>query len=72
MWGCANDANVSQRIIGLTSPGNVAFVERLGCCDAVVPYGEEARIDADVKGAYVDMSGDARLTTALHQRLHRL
>lgn len=63
------DKNVSQRIVGLTSPSNVAFVERLGCCDVVVPYGEEARVDATIKSAYVDMSGDARLTTALHNRL---
>lgn len=63
------DPNVSQRIVGLTSPGNVAFVERLNCCDDVVPYGEEARIDNGVKAAYIDMSGDARLTTALHERL---
>ena len=61
-----NDPQVAQRIIGLTSPANVAFVERLGCCDGVVTYGEEANIDATVPAAYVDMSGDARLTAALH------
>ena len=61
-----NDPQVAQRIIGLTSPANVAFVERLGCCDDVVTYGEEANIDATVPAAYVDMSGDARLTAALH------
>ena len=60
------DPQVAQRIIGLTSPANVAFVERLGCCDDVVTYGEEANIDATVPAAYVDMSGDARLTAALH------
>ncbi len=64
-----SDANVAQRIIGLTSPANVAFVEGLQCCDVVVAYGEEARIDADVKAAYIDMSGDARLTTTLHTHL---
>lgn len=61
-----NDPQVAQRIIGLTSPANVAFVERLGCCDEVVTYGEESNIDATVPAAYVDMSGDARLTAALH------
>ena len=64
-----SDPDVSQRIIGLTSAANVAFVERLGCCNDVVVYGEEERIDSSVPAAYVDMSGDARLTTALHTLL---
>jgi len=64
-----NDPKVTQRIIGLTSPPNVAFVDRLGCCDEVVVYGEEANIDATAPAAYVDMSGDARLTAALHNLL---
>ena len=41
-----NDPEVTQRIIGLTSPANVAFVDRLGCCDEIVVYGEEANIQA--------------------------
>jgi hypothetical protein len=61
-----NDPNVTARVVGLTSPGNVAFVEGLACCDDVVVYGEESTIDAMVPAAYVDMSGDARLTAALH------
>jgi hypothetical protein len=64
-----NDAAVTQRIVGLTSPSNVAFVEGLGCCDQIVVYGEETNIDATLPAAYVDMSGDARLTAALHNLL---
>ncbi len=64
-----NDPMVTQRIIGLTSPANVAFVDGLGCCDEVVVYGDEANIDASVPAAYVDMSGDARLTATLHNLL---
>jgi hypothetical protein len=64
-----NDPEVTQRIIGLTSPANVAFVDRLGCCDEIVVYGEEANIQASVPSAYVDMSGDVRLTTTLHNLL---
>ena len=64
-----SDPNVSQRVIGFTSPSNVEFVEKLGCCDEVRSYGEETHIDAAVPAAYVDMSGDARLTTALHKHL---
>lgn len=64
-----HDPKVGQRIIGLTSPPNVAFVKGLNCCDEVVVYGEEAKIDATVPTAYVDMSGDARLTVTLHKLL---
>lgn len=64
-----SDPQVSQRVVGLTSPGNVAYVEQLACCDQVVVYGEEASIDASKPAAYVDMSGDARLTKTLHQLL---
>jgi len=53
-------------VIGVTSPGNKAFVETLDLYDRVLVYGEEIEIDASVPTAYVDMSGDARLTTALH------
>jgi len=64
-----NDPEVSQRIVGLTSAANVDFVEGLGCCDQVVLYGEEAKIDTALPAAYVDMSGDVRLTSALHNLL---
>jgi hypothetical protein len=64
-----SDPNVTQRVIGFTSPANVEFVERLGCCDEVCLYGAEASIDAALPAAYVDMSGDARLTAALHNHL---
>ena len=60
---------VGQRVVGLTSASNVAYVERLGCCDEIVAYGREACIDTSVPAAYVDMSGDARLTATLHRLL---
>jgi hypothetical protein len=64
-----DDPQVTQRIIGLTSASNVAFVQSLACCDDIVVYGDEARIDASVPAAYVDMSGDAQLTATLHHLL---
>lgn len=64
-----DDPQVAQRIVGLTSPSNVSFVESLGCCDQVVVYGEEGTIDASLPAAYVDMSGDAQLTATLHNLL---
>ncbi|MDG1485826.1 MAG: DUF2855 family protein, partial [Porticoccaceae bacterium] len=64
-----NDPEVTQSVIGVTSPGNVDFVKGLGCCDQIVLYKNEAEIDASVSTAYVDMSGDARLTISLHNHL---
>lgn len=62
-----DDADVAQSVIGVTSPSNVDFVRRLDCCDQVVIYGEENGIDASLPTAYVDMSGDVKLTRALHR-----
>jgi hypothetical protein len=64
-----DDPEVTQRVIGFTSPANVDFVKGLGCCDQVLRYGEEEQVDASVPTAYVDMSGDVRLTRALHRHL---
>jgi hypothetical protein len=63
------DANVNQRVIGLTSAANLPFVDRLACCDEIVVYGDEAKLDAGAPTAYVDMSGNARLTRTLHELL---
>ena len=64
-----NDPEVTQSVIGVTSQGNMDFVKGLGCCDQIVLYKDEAEIDASVPTAYVDMSGDARLTVSLHNHL---
>lgn len=64
-----DDADATQKIVGFTSPGNQAFVERLNCCDEIMLYGDEARVDASVKAAYVDMSGNQSLTETLHNHL---
>ena len=64
-----NDAEIRQKVVGLTSPGNVEFVESLGCCDQIVTYGEESAIDANLPTAWIDMSGDGPLTGTLHRLL---
>jgi hypothetical protein len=56
-------------VIGVTSANNIAFVESLGCCDQTVIYGNESDIDPSVPTAYVDMSGNAKLTETLHTLL---
>jgi len=63
------DSSLSQSVIGVTSQANVRFVEGLGCCDQIVVYQTEHEIDASLPTAYVDMSGDARLTISLHNHL---
>ncbi|MFZ4719745.1 MAG: DUF2855 family protein [Ilumatobacteraceae bacterium] len=53
-------------VIGLTSPGNVAFVEGLGCYDQVVTYDDIASLP-DGRAVFVDMSGNASVVRAVHE-----
>ena len=52
-------------VVGLTSPGNVEFVEGLGVYDKVVPYEEIDSLDQGPV-VYVDMAGDAKVRSAVH------
>ncbi|MEH6590683.1 MAG: DUF2855 family protein [Halioglobus sp.] len=52
--------------IGITSAGNVAFCEGLGCYDKVVSYDEVHSLDASRPVVMVDMAGSARVITDLH------
>ena len=54
-------------VIGLTSPGNLAFTRGLGCYDRVVAYDELASLSASIPVVYVDFSGSATLRTAVHK-----
>lgn len=62
---------LSQRkageVVGLTSPRNRAFVERLGCYDRVVPYEEIAALAADGPAVFVDHAGDGKVVAAVHR-----
>ena len=61
---------LSQRegvtVVGLTSPGNVAFVDGLGCYDQVVTYDEIGSLPV-APAAFVDMSGNASVVRAVHE-----
>jgi hypothetical protein len=57
-------------VIGLTSPGNVGFVQSLGLYDEVVTYDAVTDIAASVPSAYVDMSGNREVLTNLHNHLN--
>jgi hypothetical protein len=56
------------RLIGLTSPGNVAFTRSLGCYDEVLAYDDVAALDA-VPTVYLDLSGTPATRKALRSHL---
>ena len=55
------------RVLGLTSPGNAEFVESLGVYDLVAGYDDLAALE-DGPTVYVDISGDAGVRAAVHER----
>ncbi len=53
-------------IIGLTSPGNVAFCQSLGCYSRVLTYEQLDQIPATAPSIFVDFAGNAAFRKALH------
>ena len=53
-------------VIGLTSPGNVAFCEGLGVYSRVVTYDDVASLEVQ-PAAFVDVAGDAAVRSAVHR-----
>jgi hypothetical protein len=53
-------------VVGLTSRSNVAFVEGLGCYHRVVAYDDIASMPTSTPTVFVDMAGDAGVTSAMH------
>ena len=54
-------------VIGLTSPGNVAFCESLGYYSRVLPYDGLETMEKSTPTVYVDMAGDGKLLARVHQ-----
>lgn len=54
-------------VIGLTSERNLPFVESLGCHHRVLAYTDIESLDASVPTVFVDMAGDADVTTRIHR-----
>ena len=52
--------------IGITSHGNAAFCESLGCYDKVVTYENVASLDSSQPAVMVDMAGSAAVISDLH------
>ena len=65
-----NDPTI--RVVGLTSRGNFGLVESLRIYDQIVLYDNlERDLDALQPSCFVDMAGNTRLTTRLHQHLQQ-
>jgi hypothetical protein len=60
------------KIIGLTSPGNVAFSESLGCYDQVITYDQLESLEATLPCTYVDFAGNAALRMRIHSHFSQL
>ncbi|MEU4382588.1 DUF2855 family protein [Micromonospora echinofusca] len=56
------------RLVGLTSPGNLAFTRSLGCYDDVLTYDDIDTLAA-VPTAYLDLSGAPATRAALREHL---
>ncbi|MEE4280758.1 MAG: DUF2855 family protein [Pseudomonadales bacterium] len=54
------------KVVGLTSPDNVDFVNGLGFYDQVVPYDSIATLDAATDSVIVDMAGNGSTLAAVH------
>ncbi len=68
-YGAAFELRQAGReVVGLTSDGNVAFTEGLGCYDRVVSYDDVATLPA-VPSRYVDVAGSTALLAALREHL---
>ena len=59
-------------VVGLTSPGNVAFCEGLGCYHRVLTYGQLDKVAQDRACVYVDFAGNTKLRLAIHTRFANL
>ena len=62
----------SAEVVGLTSAGNVAFCESLGCYDRVLSYEQLDQISADAPCIYIDFAGNADLRRTIHTRFTQL
>jgi hypothetical protein len=56
------------RVVGLTSAGNLAFVEGLGCYDKVVAYDALGDLP-EGDSVFVDMAGNSDLRRSVHETL---
>ena len=60
------------QVVGLTSPGNVAFCESLGVYHRVLAYDQLDALPADTPCVYIDFAGNSGLRLAIHRRFSAL
>lgn len=65
----ARDPERPVTVVGVTSPGNVGFVAKLGTCDRVVTYDAIDAIDPTLPTVVVDMAGSGKVVAAVHGHL---
>ena len=63
------DTENAPKIVGLTSPSNLKFVENLGCYDEVISYDELDNVDYSKGSVMVDMAGNREILGTLHREL---
>jgi hypothetical protein len=56
------------KVIGLTSPSNVAFSEKLDFYDHVLPYDVIAKLDGSIPTVFVDIAGSTPVRIAVHEQ----
>jgi hypothetical protein len=59
----------APQVVGLTSAGNVAFTESLGCYDRVLPYEAVDQLSPATPTAYLDFAGRADLLARIRRHL---
>ena len=62
---CVKQRGVLESV-AVTSAGNAAFCETLGCYDRVVTYDQISSLDGTLPVVMVDMAGSARILSDLH------
>ena len=60
------------KIIGLTSSGNVAFCQSLGCYDQIITYDQLEGLNSAEPTTYVDYAGNAALRRRIHTHFTQL
>jgi hypothetical protein len=61
-------ARADVRVVGLTSPSNVAYTKQLGFYDEVIPYDGVAQMDGSLPSVFIDIAGNASVQAAVHAR----
>ena len=64
------NTSAAVKVVGLTSPANLAFTRRLGCYDEALAYEAVASLPADAPTLYVDFSGSASVRQCVGASQH--